>query len=499
LNYFLRKPLLHRCLAFVLVLGFCGLSSAADRVAPQNDVIESIVDGGRFGPIHVYRPSENIIGVVLFFSGDGGWEGGVISHARRLADEGYLVGGVDVQRYLASIHPKPAAPAITNGEGSACVSLSVDVVGLSQHLQRTVGLPNYFRPTLFGYSAGAAVVYATLAQAPVGPFTGGVSLGFCSEMDFGGATLCAGEGLHYKPVAHTNAAANEVAFTPDPKLAQAWTVVHGDRDNVCDAAATRTFTSAIPSARLIALPQAGHDLQGTEAWWPRLRPDYGAMLVKDATNNVRVSDSLEDLPVVEVPAKSEQGDLLAVMISGDGGWAGLDQALSAELSTRSIPVVGLNSLKYFWHARSPEQTATDVSRLIEHYASHWRKTRVLLIGYSFGADVMPSVFNRLPVESRARVTSVNLLGLAQGATFEVTVGEWLPGARKKGTPVLPEVARFGSTPALCIEGAGEKNSICPELKELGIEVQQIGEGHHFSGLATDIADAILALASRSGA
>jgi type IV secretory pathway VirJ component len=335
-------------------------------------------------------------------------------------------------------------------------------------------------------------VYAALAQAPAGLFTGGVSLGFCSEMDFGGAALCAGEGLHYQPLPGGSAGTHEVAITPNPKFAPAWTVVHGDRDTVCDAAAARTFTNAIPAAKLIALPQAGHDLQGSDAWWPRLRQDYSAMLVKDAASNV-VADSLPELPLVEVPAKAAEGDVLAVIISGDGGWAALVQDLSAVLSARGIPVVGLNSLKYFWHARSAEETAADVGRIIEHYATHWHKSRILLIGYSFGADVLPAVFNRLPANARARVASINLLGLGPAATFEITVGEWLPGANKKGAPVLPEIAKFGSTPALCIDGADEKDTMCPELAKPGIQVRQIGSGHHFSGLAGDIADAILAL------
>jgi type IV secretory pathway VirJ component len=137
-----------------------------------------------------------------------------------------------------------------------------------------------------------------------------------------------------------------------------------------------------------------------------------------------------------------------------------------------------------------------VSRVIEHYTDRWHKARVLLIGYSFGADVMPSVFNRLPVESRARIASINLLGLGPGATYEISAGEWLPFGKGKGTPVLPEIARFGSTPALCIDGANEKHSMCPELVELGIEVRQIGEGHHFSGLTEEIATAILELARK---
>lgn len=216
-----------------------------------------------------------------------------------------------------------------------------------------------------------------------------------------------------------------------------------------------------------------------------------APAISGTAGSVAAPDSLQDLPIAEVPSGASGGDVFAVMISGDGGWAALDQGLSAALAARGIPTAGLNSLRYFWQERTPEQTARDVDRLIEHYAEHWRKSRVLLIGYSFGADVMPSVFNRLTPQSHVRVASINLLGLGPGATFEVRAGEWLPWESGKGAPVLPEIAKFGSTPALCVEGAGEKHTLCPELQKLGIEVRQIGEGHHFSGLAQEIADAIV--------
>ena len=207
-----------------------------------------------------------------------------------------------------------------------------------------------------------------------------------------------------------------------------------------------------------------------------------------------MADPLQELPITEVLPRTSDGDVFAVMVSGDGGWAGLDQGLAAALSDRGVPVAGLSSLKYFWHARTPEQAAADVGSLIEYYAAQWHKSRVLLIGYSFGADVMPSIFNRLPAQVRARVASINLLGLGPRATFEVTVGEWLPGSKRKGIPVLPEIAKFGATQALCVDGARETDSMCPELGKLGIEVRQIGEGHHFSGLAGEIADAIFAVA-----
>ena len=64
---------------------------------------------------------------------------------------------------------------------------------------------------------------------------------------------------------------------------------------------------------------------------------------------------------------------------------------------------------------------------------------MLLVGYSFGADVLPFVVNRLPADLRARVASVSLLGIDSNASFEVRVTDWVgaddgrrtdaPGAR----------------------------------------------------------------------
>ncbi|HEV7608822.1 MAG TPA: AcvB/VirJ family lysyl-phosphatidylglycerol hydrolase [Steroidobacteraceae bacterium] len=485
-----------RVLAAGVLLAIGGAPLHAADATPA--VVESTLDGGRFGVVYVFRPATAPTNVALLFSGDGGWKDGVAEYARRLAREGFLVAGVDNNVYIASIAPRKSAPG-TKPLVHACIYMAGDVEALSQHLQWAQKLPNYLRPVLFGYSAGASVVYTTLAQSPRGTFAGGVSLSFCAEMETAGASLCPGAGLRYAAIAQST----EVSLQPDPKLAFPWTIVHGGRDTVCEAAQTRSFVTKIPAARLIALPRATHDLTPIDAWWPRLRQDYRAMLVADTATEPAAGPpagavdphSLDDLPLTEVPATAKESDTFAVMISGDGGWAGLDQGVSGELAAHGIPVVGLNSLKYFWHTRTADSTAADVTRIVEQYAARWHKTRVLLVGYSFGADVMPFVFNRLPAATRSRVASVSLLGLGPAATFEVTVGEWLPGADDKGDPVVPEIMRMPAMPVLCVMGAGEKGSSCPKVAESGVTVRQIGDGHHFSGLAPEIALQIMDVAA----
>jgi type IV secretory pathway VirJ component len=121
---------------------------------------------------------------------------------------------------------------------------------------------------------------------------------------------------------------------------------------------------------------------------------------------------------------------------------------------------------------------------------------VLLVGYSFGADVLPFVVNRLPPDLLERVASVSLLGIDSNASFEVRIADWV-GSDGAGPPTRPELAALPHVPVLCIYGEGESDSICPGLSATGIAREQIGKGHHFSAEYALLADRILAFA-RSG-
>src|SRR4029450_13214563 len=87
-----------------------------------------------------------------------------------------------------------------------------------------------------------------------------------------------------------------------------------------------------------------------------------------------------DLPLVELPASGAPGDTIAVILSGDGGWANIDRDLGEQLAARGIGVVGLNSLRYFWTRRTPDGAASDLTRILRHYLASWHARRVLLLG-----------------------------------------------------------------------------------------------------------------------
>jgi type IV secretory pathway VirJ component len=328
------------------------------------------------------------------------------------------------------------------------------------------------------------MVYAALVQSPPGTFAGALSLGFCADQDFAGAQLCPGAGLRYRENTQ-----HELVFDPSATLRQPWVALQGQKDQVCNPHAADEFAARVAGGEVVRLPLVGHGFSVERNWMPQFRAAY-ARLVPQVAPLPAGSTEIADLPLEEVHA-SGAGDEFALLLTGDGGWAGLDQELAARLAASGVPTVGLNSLKYFWRERTPDETARDVERVLRHYLSAWHRRRVLLIGYSFGADVLPFVVNRLPAELHERVASVSLLGIDAHASFEVRVADWI-GTDQGGPPTRPELAEVTHVPVLCIYGEGEEDSICPALRGAGISREQIGKGHHFSGEYATLADRILA-------
>lgn len=224
---------------------------------------------------------------------------------------------------------------------------------------------------------------------------------------------------------------------------------------------------------------------------------------------------LRDLPLVEVAARGPASDTLAVFLSGDGGWAKIDRAISRGIARRGIPVAGFNALKYFLKPRTPEAAAADLARVIEHYLGVWEKERLLLIGYSRGANVLPFLIARLPERLRARVRLTVLLSPGRAEEFEVCLRDWfedltehlhhwgmvddhfdLPDAVKAAPPdgarpVLPELERLRGGRILCFYGEKERQSLGPLLDPALARTIRLPGGHHFDRNYAAIARRIL--------
>lgn len=205
------------------------------------------------------------------------------------------------------------------------------------------------------------------------------------------------------------------------------------------------------------------------------------------------------LPLIEVPTLGRGSDTFAVFLSGDGGWGKIHKIMSAYLRRRGVPVVGWNMFRYLWHRRTPAELGRDLSDVIRTYLSKWHKQKVIVLGYSLGAEVVPFMVSRLPADLRRRVSLVAMLGPSPETTFEFHLSEWLNLApRGHVYPVKPEIEKLKGMNVMCIYGDREKDSVCPLLDPKSVRLVSRHGGHHFGGHYRELAQLILEAAKVSG-
>ena len=425
---------------------------------------------GRFENLAIYRPSGEVQRVVLFLSGEQGWSEQLSRSAQLLASQGALVAGIDSRALFANLERN----------GAECVYPDGDLENLSHFLQAYYRLPSYEPSVLVGYGTGATLSYAMLAQAPAETFAGGVSIDFCPELRLR-KRLCETNSLHTVPIGKDRSHSLLVR----DKLEAQWIVFQSPTQRACRPAVTQRFVSEAPGTQIqpVSLdPKSGNWEAALSVAVQRLDPPPKKRAAAPPAE-------LAGLPIVEVPTK-RAGSTLAILISGDGGWAGIDKAVAASLVEKGIAVVGVDSLRYFWKERTPQSAAADVDRIAQHYLDAWDKNDILLIGYSQGADILPFVVNRLPAATRSHLRLVAMLGLGERAVFEFHLANWLSQS-DDGLPIAPELQRMSSVRALCIYSDDGDESSCPDAASNTLRAVSLPGGHHFGGDYDRVAALIL--------
>lgn len=448
-----RWTLFLRALIFLLL---AVTSSRPMAAAPRET-------GTRLGTVRLATPetSASARAFVFLVSDAGGWGPALDTAADRLAARGLLVAGVDLPRWIAAL-------AIGNDD---CLDLVRDLEQAAKRLQRELAVAGYLSPVVAGVGAGGTLAYATLAQSPAATLAGAVSLDPTPALSTP-EPFCAGAPA-------TAVGAGAWAYGRTDALPGWWRVaLRGEQDPF-------PWAAEIDGAAAVALP-AGLSLGDA----------LERVLVAAVEEHLAPDDGpLADLPLIELPAAGRP-EMLAIVLSGDGGWRDLDKSVAQTLAAKGVGVVGLDSLRYFWSARTPEGVAADIVRIDQRYVDAWGAAPLLLIGYSFGADVLPATVNRLPTAITQRLVQLSLLGLSASADFEFHVSGWFGGGDSDALPVAPEVARLDLGRVQCFYGEEESDSLCPDPVFDGAERVRTAGGHHFDGDYEALAARILAGAER---
>lgn len=421
----------------------------------------STEDGGRLGEVQILAPADaaNHVPVVLVVQSV---DADTTAIAQHVAAKGHSVVVIDWS----------LAEKTSDATDENCHFLIGDLERFVQSYQTTQAYPRYVPPVLVGIGEGADVAYALLAQAPSLAISGAVGIGRTGKLK-SRIPFC-------NMASEAPMDANSQSYGPSANTMGWWRslVATSDKAEIAFAAASSGGSASQPNT--IVLASGSSEMEKVDA----------AITV---AQNIAIQDAqapLTDLPLT--PLKSAvPGDVLAIIISGDGGWRDLDRQLGFELAKGSVSVVGVDSLHYFWQAKSPQTIADDLTRIVDYYSQLWNTKHVLLIGYSFGADIMPAAVDHMSDGMRSRIDQISLLGMGDTADYEIHVTGWL-GVQPKGNPVEPDARKLDLSRVQCFYGLEEDVSFCRSPLMQSAEVFGIAGGHHFDGNYQHLADLILA-------
>lgn len=438
-------------LAIAAVLLIIAISQYSNLIGDNNPHIRVDVDEkSGISVFHTEKPEKGL----LIYIGDNSHVNS--KNSREFANLSY---------YVAQIAPQTLLSLNSEHNGQPCINIAEKVQDIAVELQQKYAIAKENLPILVGSNEGAAVVYTALAQSDKKTFHAGISLNFSARLS-SKIPFCAVHNFA------SNSGEPHADIFPVKHLPTSWyifqnsTIARDPDSNQFIANISNTKLTASATAKADSIAEAIQILQWLD---PRL------------TDQISSDHSNTDLPLIEVFADRGEETPLAVLLTGDGGWAEIDKKLAKLLADKGIPTVALDSLSYFWKARTPQETAKDVDNIISLYSDKWHKKHVILIGYSFGADVLPFIANQLSQANKNKLALVALLGMGHTAAFEFHLSSWMNAdTSEHRLPLLPEVDNMRWANSICIYGLDDESTACGETRQLGVKVISMKGGHHFN-------------------
>lgn len=205
----------------------------------------------------------------------------------------------------------------------------------------------------------------------------------------------------------------------------------------------------------------------------------GLLIKNRQTNHHGLVTNDFDLPVITYPSADTTSRKLLIFFSGDGGWLDFEDQLSTAFAADGFETIGFNSRTYFWSAKTPQQTAEDIVLLIGKYSKLYKTNRIYLCGYSFGADVVPFIYNRLPASVKNKVVALELLSPFASSDFMVHTSDLLNLAGDdKPYKVQPEIEAV-RIPVFCFYGEKENPRPMELLRRRSFSLRTLPGDHHY--------------------
>ena len=187
-----------------------------------------------------------------------------------------------------------------------------------------------------------------------------------------------------------------------------------------------------------------------------------------------------NLPLTIMPCMVEADVPVVFFISGDGGWTIFDVGVSKMLTANGMSVIGLDSRKYFWNEKQPQQVADEISSAVEYYMKLWNKNSFVLLGYSFGACIAPFIADDFSPTLKDSLKGVYCFSPVETGDFEIHISDLLKFKTNEKYNVLSEMNKISLLNPICVLGEKEDSVLRKHFSDAGITVLTLPGDHHYN-------------------
>lgn len=185
-------------------------------------------------------------------------------------------------------------------------------------------------------------------------------------------------------------------------------------------------------------------------------------------------------PVNYYPARGPAKPVAVVNFSGDMGLRFLlGASTSRGLTENGYQVVGLTSPVLFRRHRTAAEVDAIIAEGIRTALARTGAQRIVVMGQSYGADVVQTGLAHLPADLRPKVAAVILILPGDTVYFRADpTGRAYSG--KSESDAAATVNTLTWAPLTCIQGIEETDSLCPHVRIPDARVIKMPGGHNIN-------------------
>jgi type IV secretory pathway VirJ component len=182
--------------------------------------------------------------------------------------------------------------------------------------------------------------------------------------------------------------------------------------------------------------------------------------------------------IIEPGCSNASNKPLVVFFTGDSGRSSFGAKLTDSLCADNMPLLCINSYKFFRKRKTPEQTLDSILPYIDMNLKKYNRQKFIFAGYSFGSEVVPFLYNLMSDEWKDKVEFMVLISPSYSSDFKIHFLDQV-GLLLSHWPydVLKEIMKIDDKKIIVFWGKDEKKFDRKRFTKNNIIVNNLKGGH----------------------